>query len=248
MNLLNRRSVLVTAGLLALLAGLVANFPARVALAWFAPPAIQAWGVDGTIWHGRVTELALDERPLGGLSWTARPARLLTLRPTWEFSMRRPDGYVRGAVGFSLLGQRQYLDDLEASLSLATLPPAIVPIGVSGELRLSLQRLELVNGWPKTLTGRAAVAELQLPGVIMPLGPFSFNFPAQPGPPVGEIVSTGGPLAVDGSIELPAPNRWHFSAELAPGENPPRELVDGLAFVGEDLGGGRRRLVLSSEP
>lgn len=247
MNLLSRRSVLVAASVLALLAGLVAHLPARLALAWFAPPGVSAWGTTGTVWNGQVSELALQGRSLGSLRWEARPGRFLALRPTWDIELRRPDGYVRGRVGTSLSGRSQYFEDLEASLDLGTLPPAIVPVGVTGQARLSAQRLYLVNGWPQEVVGRAAVSELQLPGVIMPLGPFSFHFPEQT-PPVGTITSTGGPLAVDGRIELPEPARWLFSADLAPGENPPRELVDGLRFVGEDLGDGRRRLVLSSAP
>lgn len=248
MSLAARRWVLVTAGVLALAVGLVAHFPARLALAWFAPPTVSAWGVEGTVWRGRIAELAMQQRPLGALAWQARPGRLLALQPSWDLELRRPDGYLRGRVGFALLGGRQVIRDLEASLALETLPPVIVPNGVSGQLRASVQRLELSGGWPIEITGRAAVAELQLPGVIMPLGPFSFNFPDQPGTPMGEIVSTGGPLAVDGRIELPARGQWNFSAELGPGENPPKELVDGLAFVGEDIGEGRRRLVLSSHP
>jgi len=247
MNLVSRRPVLVAAGVIALLAGLVAHLPARLALAWFAPPGVSAWGAAGTVWNGQVSELAMQGRSLGALRWEARPARFLALRPTWDIDLRRPDGYVRGRVGSSLSGRSQYIDDLEASLELGTLPPAIVPIGVTGQLRLSLQQLYLVDGWPKAVVGRAAVSELQLPGVIMPLGPFSFNF-AEQVPPVGSITSTGGPLAVDGRIELPEPRRWHFSADLGPGENPPRELVEGLLFVGEDLGDGRRRLVLASDP
>ncbi len=248
MSFAARRWVLVTAGLLALVAGLAASFPARLALAWFAPPDVRAWGIEGTVWQGRISELVLQQHSLGALAWQARPARLLALQPTWELDLKRPDGYLRGRVGFALLGDRQIVRDLEASLALENLPPAIVPNGVSGQLRASVQHLELSGGWPASVAGRAAVAELKLPGVIMPLGPFSFHFPDQSGAPLGEITSTGGPLAVDGRIELPARGQWNFSAELAPGENPPKELVDGLAFVGEDIGGGRRRLVMSSQP
>jgi general secretion pathway protein N len=242
------RMLLVAAGLLAALVGLVAMFPARLALAWFAPPGLQAWGVTGTLWQGRAAELALNNRSLGSLSWDARSGSFLVLRPTYDLELRRPDGYLRTRAGFSLLSDRQQVKDLEAALELSTLPPAIVPAGVAGQVRISLQRLELERGWPTSLAGRAAVASLDLPGVILTLGPFEFVFPDQPGPPVGEIRSVGGPLAVDGRIELPEIGRWHFSADLGPGENAPRELVEGLAFVGEDIGGGRRRLVMSSEP
>lgn len=244
----SRRPVLVAAGIIALLIGLVATFPARLALAWFAPPEVRAWGVDGTIWRGRASELALGDDGLGALSWDARSLRMLMLQPTWDFDLRRADGYARGRLGLSLFGNRQQITGLDASLDLETLPPAIVPIGVAGQVRMVLERLEIVRGWPVAITGRAAVANLDLPGVIMTLGPFEFLFPGQTEPLLTEIRSLGGPLEVEGRVELPARGQWLFSAELAPGENPPQELVDGLAFVGEDLGGGRRRLVLSSEP
>jgi hypothetical protein len=244
----DRRAVLVAAGLVALFAGLVVNFPARLALDWFAPSGLRAWGVEGTLWRGRAAELALDDRSLGALSWRARSAAMLVLRPTWDLDLRRPDGYARGRVGFSIFADRQRITDLEATLALGTLPPAIVPLGVGGQLQASLQRLDLERGWPTAIVGRAMVRDLSLPGVIITFGPLSFQFPEQGGAPAGEIVATEGPLLLDGRLELPARDQWRFRAEVAPGQDPPRELIEGLAFIGEDLGGGRRLLTFSSEP
>lgn len=248
MTLPARRAVLVAAGVLAVFAGLVATFPARLALAWFAPPTVQAWGVEGTIWRGRAQGLLLQERNLGPLEWQAQPSRLLALQPTWNLELRPPGGHASGRVAFSLSGGRQTISGLEASLDLGALPPAIVPVGVVGEAHISIQRLVLRQGWPVAIAGRAAVGELILPGVIMAIGPFEFLFPDQADPVRAEIRSVGGPLEVDGRVELRERGQWHFSAELAPGENPPRELIDGLALVGEDIGNGRRRLTLSSGP
>ena len=229
-----RRIVLLAAaGVLAALAGIVAQFPARVALAWFAPPGIVAWGVEGSVWEGRAAGIVVRGHALGSLSWEAQPAGLLSLQPAWKLYLRTPDdGFLAGRVAISLLADRQRINDLEGALQLDALPPALV----------------LEAGWPVLVTGRASVAALELPGVILALGPFEFVFPEHDGTPVGAIRSLGGPLEVDGQIELPGPGQWRFSAELAPGESPPRELVDGLRFVGEDLGDGRRRLEMRSEP
>lgn len=240
--------MLAAAGIIAAVIGLAATFPARLALGWFSPPQLAAWGVSGTLWEGRAAELVLDGYSLGSLSWDARPLRLMALQPTWDLNLRRGDGFAEARVGLSLLGNSQHIRDLDAALELATLPPAIVPVGVGGQARVSLQRLELEDGWPTRLSGRAVVNQLELPGVVLALGPFEFQFPDQPGPPEGEVRSLGGPLSVDGTVGLPARGQWTLSVELAPGENAPREVVEGLAFVGEDLGGGRRRLLLSSEP
>lgn len=248
MSARKRIIMLAAAGLLAALIGIVVHFPARLALAWFAPAGIVAWGVDGSVWTGRAAGVVVRGHDLGSLAWEARPAGLLALEPAWELSLRTPDGFVAGRFAAALLGNRQQISDLEGAFELATLPPALVPRGVAGQARFSLQLLQLESGWPTAVTGRATVAELELPGVILALGPFEFVFPEHEGTPVGAVRSLGGPLAVDGQIELPGPGQWQFSAELAPGENPPRELVDGLRFVGEDLGNGRRRLEMRSEP
>jgi general secretion pathway protein N len=246
MKLPARRSLLAAAGIAAVVVGLLVNFPARLALAWFAPPGIRAMGVEGTVWQGRAAEITVRGDSLGAVSWDARTGRFLVLRPSWDLELRRADGFATMRFSTSLTGSRQTFSGVEAALALHTLPRAIVPEGVAGELSATFERLELNRGWPSGIAGRAAVAQLRLPGVILTLGPFEFFFPDQSGPPVAEVRSLGGPLAVDGRLELPGHRQWDFTAELAPGENPPRELIDGLAFVGEDIGGGKRRLTISS--
>lgn len=248
MNSRRRIVLLALAGILAALAGLVVHFPARLALAWFAPPGIVAWGVEGSVWEGRAAGVIVRGHGLGALSWDAQPVGLLALQPAWRLDLRTSDGFLAGRFAASLLADRQRINDLEGALELASLSPALVPEGVAGQARIEMQTLLLESGWPAAVTGRATVARLELPGVILALGPFEFVFPEHDGTPVGAIRSLGGPLQVDGQIELPGPGQWRFSAELAPGENPPRELVDGLRFVGEDLGAGRRRLEMRSEP
>ena len=92
-----------------------------------------------------------------------------------------------------------------------------------------------------------AIADLQLPGVILTLGPLEFVFAGDTDTPAADVRSAGGPLAVEGTLVLPEPGRWSLDVLLAPGENPPRELVEGLAYVGEAAPGGGRRLQLSGE-
>ena len=49
---------LLPVGLLTFVAAFIMLFPARVAYDWFAPPAVQMSGLDGTIWSGSAAELS----------------------------------------------------------------------------------------------------------------------------------------------------------------------------------------------
>lgn len=245
MRLPAARIVLALAGLLAFVVGLVANFPATLALAWFAPDELRAWGVAGSIWDGRAASIAAGPVSLGQTRWQARMSAFLVLRPTWHIEADRGDGFLNGTVSVSLLADRQRFRDLEAALDLDSLPPALSPDGTSGQLSLQFAELVLADGWPARATGRAGLAQLHLPGVQFELGPFEIVFPENDDFPVAAVRSLGGPLSVEGQLALPGPERWSLDLVLAPGEGAPRELAQGLQFVGEEIPGGRRRLVLT---
>jgi hypothetical protein len=245
MNLAVGRKSLAVAGVLAFVAGLVAKFPAAMAIAWFAPAAVQAWGVEGTVWRGRATSLSVGEFPVGRARWDASVLSFLALRPTWALDVERSDGFVRGRVAMPVVGNSQQISGLEGMLELASLPRTLVPEGSGGQLSVDFRRLDLRNGWPAAIAGRAAVAELLLPGLQFALGPIEFVFDEVDGPPAAAVRSLGGPLAVDGTLTLPEQGQWTLDALLGPGENPPPDLVEGLQFVGEPADGGQRRYTQS---
>ncbi|MEJ2515827.1 MAG: type II secretion system protein N [Gammaproteobacteria bacterium] len=241
------RILLPLAGLVAFVAALVATFPARVAVAWFAPPQVQAWGVEGSLWNGRAEAVAVSGAGIGGLEWSLHPMSLLTLNPAADIRITRRDGFASARVASSLSGETVQVSGLEAAVALGTLPRRLVPDGVAGQLSAQFPDLRLEKGWPTRAAGRIAVADLQLPGVILTLGPLEFVFAGDTDTPAADVRSAGGPLAVEGTLVLPEPGRWSLDVLLAPGENPPRELVEGLAYVGEAAPGGGRRLQLSGE-
>ena len=242
---MSRRLLLVLAGLFAFVAGLVATFPARVALDAFAPGAVRAWGVEGTLWRGKAAAVAVGRAGIGGVEWRLSPWSLLLLRPAADLHVRRPDGFASARVSVSLFGNALRVADLEAAAKLDSLPGTVVPNGTSGDVSARFAELVVRDGWPARAEGRAAVADLKLPGVKFPLGPLEFVFAGDAPVPVAEVRSLGGPLAVEGTLTLPGPGQWSLDALLGPGENPPRELVEGLAYVGEAADGGRRRVQYS---
>ncbi len=239
------RILLPLAGLVAFVAGLAATFPARLAVAWFAPAQVQAWGVQGTVWNGSAEAIAVAGAGIGGAEWSLRPLSLLLLKPKADIRVTRRDGFASARVTTSLSGDSVRISDLEAAIALGSLPPQVVPNGVAGDLSAQVPALQLEDGWPTRASGRIAVADLNLPGVILTLGPLEFVFADASDPLRADVRSLGGPLEVEGTLTLPAPGRWSLDVLLAPGQDAPRELVEGLAYVGEEAPGGRRRLQAS---
>ena len=184
---------------------------------------------------------------IGGLDWSLSPLSLLTLRPAVDFRLSRLDGFATGRLSAPLFGDTVRIADLEAATALAALPAALAPNGLAGQFSARFADITLEDGWPTRVAGSAGIADLALPGVLIVLGPLEFVFEGDASPPAAAVRSLGGPLAVDGTLTLPAPGRWSLEALLGPGENPPRELVEGLAYVGEEAPGGRRRVQYSGE-
>jgi len=234
--------LLALTGLVVFVVGLVATLPARVVVSAFAPPAVRAWGVEGSIWSGRAAALAIGEAGVGGIEWEISPASLLALRLSADVRIRRLDGFLDAHVSVPLLGGPVRLTGLEAAARLETLPRSVVPQGTAGQLAARLEEMILDEGWPTRVVGRIAFDTLDLPGVRYTLGPLEFVFPPDRDPPLADARSLGGPLSVEGTFGLPGPNRWFIDAFLGPGENAPRDLIDGLKYVGEEAPDGRRHV------
>ena len=239
---MSRRTLLALTGLFVFVVALVATLPARVVLAAFAPPAVRAWGVEGSVWSGSASAVAIGDAGVGGVEWELSAASLLALRLAADVRIRRLDGFLDAHVSLPLLGGPIRLTGIEAAARLETLPRALVPKGTSGQMTARLEELTVADGWPTRVVGRIAFETLDLPGVRYPVGPLEFVFPPDRDPPLADARSLGGPLAIEGTFGLPGPRRWFIDALLGPGENPPRDLVDGLKFVGEEAPGGRRHV------
>jgi hypothetical protein len=239
---LSRRTLLVLTGLVVFVVALVATLPARVVLDAFAPPAVRAWGVEGSLWSGRAAAVAVGDAGIGGIEWELSPASLLALRVAADVRIRRLDGFLDAHVSAPLLGGPVRLTGIEAATRLETLPRSLVPDGTGGQMTARLDELTLADGWPTRIVGRIAFDALDLPGVRYAVGPLEFVFPPDRDPPLADARSLGGPLSVEGTFGLPGPRRWFIDALLGPGENAPRDLVDGLKYVGEEAPDGRRHV------
>src|SRR5690606_4786109 len=131
----------------------------------FAPDGLRMSGLSGTVWSGRAALASAEGLPLRDLRWQLDALPLLIGQTNARVQARLADGYVEAKVRASVSG-RAVLRDVGLQTRLAALEP-IVPIGdVRGQLRVALDRLELVDGLPASMVGRAILTELMVPTFV----------------------------------------------------------------------------------
>ena len=193
---------------------LVASFPAATAHRWFAPEALYFDGVHGTIWTGSTDLASLPGMPMRNLRWNLDALPLLLGRLSVQFEARLADGFVRGTVAVS--PGTVDVRDVQASANLALLDGALKLGGVQGFARLSLQSLELEDGWPTAVTGTVRIEQLRVPPLLpsegsptpIPFGNLEVTLSSVAGRSVlAAVRDSGGPLeiAADLALELVRP-------------------------------------------
>jgi hypothetical protein len=98
------RKTLLLVGLLTFVAAVILMFPARVAYDWFAPPAVQLSGLEGTIWSGSAAEVSASGLYLRDLKWRLRPLRLVTGKVAASFEASPSSGFLEADIAAGLGG------------------------------------------------------------------------------------------------------------------------------------------------
>lgn len=233
-------------------AAAVALFPAATAYRWFAPPAVNVSGIEGSVWRGRAALASVAGLGLYDLEWSASPWTLLTGRLRARVQARQPDGFVNAEIRAGLGSVR--ILDLQGTTSLATIGQ-LVPVGdVQGLISAQLSELELADGWPVRAVGQVRIAELQTP-LLTPSGPSSLialgNFAVElleaPAPEIrGQFTDQGGPLEVEGDFVLNNDRSYELSGLIAARPDAPQEIVQTMAFLTPaDDGSNRRQFELT---
>jgi len=243
----------IALGLGAYIAFVLSMFPADAAYRWFAPDALRMSGLSGTVWSGRAALASADGLPLRDLRWQLDALPLLIGRANARVQARLADGYVEATVRASF-GGRAVLSDVMLQARLAALEP-IAPIGdVRGQLRVALDRLELVDGLPASMVGRATLTELTVPTFVpggrgdpILLGDFALTFDDTGGQGLlARFNDTSGPLAVEGTLTVDRQGRYLLDARAAARRGAPPALVQALELMGGEPGpDGKRPFELS---
>jgi general secretion pathway protein N len=231
---------LIAVGVAALVLGLVATFPARIAYQWFAPDELALSGISGSIWNGAATQGSAGGLYLSELVWRFRPLSLFSLKARYAVSGRLPSGFIESNVAFGP-GGRVYLDDLATAIPLAYFNPLLPMTGIEGEISVQFRRLVLADGFPIVADGTANVSGLILRALApSALGDFRAILQTNDGVISAVVEDVSGVLDVTGNLVLQSDRTYSFVGQVAANANAPAAVVEQLRFLGSPDPQGRR--------
>ena len=226
------RSRLVIIGLVTLLIGLVAMFPARVAYHWASPPGVAIAGIEGTVWRGRALEGEVAGMYLRDIGWRMRPLSLFRGQLAYAVEAEAASGFAAANVGLGV-GGRATLEDLKASLTLQSLQQFVNMPGLDGAVNLQFERLEFKDGVPVAANGVLEVANLIAPIVHRStLGGFRAEFFTQDTGIVASVEDADAVVDLAGSFSLAADRTYQFIGQVAPTDDTPAKLREQMRFLG----------------
>ena len=239
-------------GVGAYIAFAVANFPAAQAYQWFAPPVVRLAGVTGTVWSGAAEVGNVAGLPLSNLRFRFQPLALLLGKLSGTVEARLPDGFFDTEI--TATTERISLHELRAATSLQSLREFLPIYGTQGQISLTLDSLEIENGWPAVAVGEARIGQLRvaplLPtasGNLIELGDYSARFLEQVEPGLSaDITDLSGPLELEGHATLLPDRSYSLEGRIRARPEAAPELVQGIEIMtSEPDAEGRRAFTLA---
>lgn len=220
------------------------TLPAGVVLSFVHPANVTLSGVSGTIWKGRAQAVRSGTTHVGSVEWDLNVLSLFAGKLGADVKITRTDGFAQGSIAAGA-GGRLTLRKFDASLPVGALPQNIVRGGWTGTVNLQLAELALDNAWPVTLSGTIVVADLVGPANRpAALGGYKVVFPegaAKGDTLAGTITDTGGPFAVNGTVQLKKDRSYLISGMVATRPDAPSDMARTLEILGEPDAQGRRQ-------
>ena len=219
----------------------------RLPASWVVPAGGGAGftcaSVDGSIWSGACSGLAVQRVAVGDLTWDLQPAQLLAGALAAHVTLAHGPISVRGDVALGF-GHRLTLRNLIADVPVDHRVLRQAPRDLSGTLHLDLALAHIEKGAVTELQGRLEAHDLiDSHGRTTPLGSYALVFPG--GNLTGRLQDLGGPLAVSGTVRLTPGRGYAVDGLVAARADAPPELVNNLAFLGSPDAQGRRPFSMS---
>jgi len=238
---------LVALGIGAFLLFALVTLPASAVLSLVHPPGVTLAGISGTIWNGRAQAVRSGSMHIGSVEWDLHVLALLTGKLGADVKVTRSDGFAQGSIVMS--GSRITMRGLNASLPISALPGNVVR-GWTGTATVRLTQLALENAWPVAATGTVQVADLVGPANRpLPMGGYKVVFPEGAAAEAlqGALSDTGGgPLAVNGTIDIKKDRSYVVKGLVATRPGAPSDMARQLEILGAPDAQGRREFAIEN--
>ena len=238
---------LLPVGLLTFVAAFIMLFPARVAYDWFAPPAVQMSGLDGTIWSGSAAELSASGLYLRELKWRLRPLRLVTGKVAARIEARPSSGFLEAEIAVGLGGDIM-LSDVNGSLPLRDFATITRMPGLAGNVSLQFNELRIRDGLPVVADGTLAVADLVAPMVDpASIGGYRAEFFTDDNAVVASVEDDNGVFDLAGSLTVSGDRNYQFLGKVAATDSTSEKLKRQLRFLGSPNDRGQHDIRLEGQ-
>ena len=195
--------------------------------------------VSGTLVFGKAERMVVSGLVMGPVSWSLRPLPLLLARLEYRLELNDPAFRGKGVVGAGLGGQ-VYLHDLQAELQPDPLVNHFSPLPVqtSGTVGLLIESMDLVEGFPRALSGHVDWAEARIvEPVQLPLGHVEATLRSEADTLVCRL-SGSGETVLSGDFSLTRDGDYRLNLLMTPGRDVSPDIVDGLRAIGQARPGG----------
>lgn len=159
MNNIAKRSVIVLAAVVVVLAIVLATLPAKLAWQWFGDQfrPLQLDDISGTLWSGQAATAVWQDQRLGQLQWRWRVSDPLHWQLQTSFNQQRIDAVMR-------LGNSQNLYDIHGRWPASSLAPKVPGVSFLGEWQIQIEHLHMVE--PLAVDGEMVWEDASLRGHI----------------------------------------------------------------------------------
>jgi general secretion pathway protein N len=241
------RKTLVTVGVLTFVAAVIILFPARVAYNWFAPPALQVSGIEGTIWSGTAAEASAAGLYLRDLKWRLRPLRLVVGQLAASIEAKPSSGFLQADVAAGLGGDIM-LGNINGSLPLRDFSSIARVPGLSGTASIQFEELRISDGLPVAAEGTLDVANLVAPMVdASSIGGYRAEFFTDDNVVVASVEDVDGVFDLAGSLTISADRNYQFIGKVAATDSTSDKLQRQLRFLGSPNERGQHDIRLEGQ-
>ena len=236
---MRRALILAAAGFVLVL---IVRFPAR----WISPllpHAVHCQQLDGSVWRGSCAGFSNGVTALGDLSWELHPLQLLRARLGLHLDLTNQADYMRGNVARGF-GGAIHATDVSFDIPLNSALVSSLPAGAHARLSGRLARIEWSGKFLSDLEGELDVRDLVgSQGTV--LGSYQAIFGPKSGSadtdmPKGVVHDTGGPLALDASLQLNHDPGYVLEGRIAARASASPDIADMLKYFGSPDAAGRR--------